>query len=326
MDLLNKQDIKLFVTYRRVEGEGDYVSQMKTMIAESERLNFEGILFFQNNSNDIEPWVLGQEILTSTATQNPIIAVNPAYMHPYTVAQKIVSYTTLYQRKIYLNFIIGTSISDLASIGDHLSHEERYKRLEEYIEIIYALLKNTTPVTYKGTYYETNNLKLSATINPALFPESFIAGSSDDAKRLRAKMELSNLKMGKPVHKCVPTNENTGMYLGIIARETQEEAIAVMKQTFAPEYEEYDELLEMSMMNTDANWKQNLLTEEADAIFKMEPFKHFSADCPYLVGSYEQVEEYLGKYIELGINRFVIDTDLNEMKEIAKVFNLVHAV
>lgn len=323
---MNKQDIKLFVTYRRVEGEADSISQMKTMIQESERLNFEGILFFQSNSNNTEPWVLAQEILTSTDNQKPIIAVNPAYMHPYTVAQKIISYTELYKRKIYLNFIIGTSVSELASIGDHLSHEERYNRLEEYIEIVYALLRNnSTSLTYKGVYYETQNLKLTSTIEAELFPESFIAGSSDDANRLREKMKLSNLKIGKPVTKCSLTTENTGMYLGIIARKTQEEAISVMKALFKPEYEEYGELLELSMLNTDAEWKKKLLEESEDMVFQMDPFKHFRADCPYLVGSHEQVKEYIIKYIKLGINRFVIDTDIQEMQEIANVFNLVHA-
>lgn len=324
--MIQHHNINFFVTHRRVEGEANYISQTRKMIQESERLGFNGILFFQNNSNNLEPWVLGQEILSTTKHQSPIIAINPAYIHPYTAAQKIASFTELYKRKIYVNFIIGTSLSDLESIGDTLSHDERYKRLEEYIEIVFALLKNNKPFTFKGTYYTTHNLQLSTTILPEFFPESFIAGGSQQAKNLRQKMQLINLKMGKAIADFKPEQQKIGMYFGIIARETQEEAIAVMKETFKPAYEEYDELLELSMLNTDAEWKKKLLEAKDDPVFKMEPFKFFSADCPYLVGSYEQVEEYISNYISLGVNTFVIDTSIEEMHEIAKTIKLPQSV
>ncbi|MDC8004723.1 LLM class flavin-dependent oxidoreductase [Aureisphaera galaxeae] len=323
MKSVKNDKVKVFTTIRRVEDDANYASRLQDMINKNEALKFDGILFFQNNSNDIEPWVLGQEIFGQSLSQSPIIAVNPVYIHPYTVAQKIATLSKFYKRKTYLNFITGTSNSDREAIGDQLSHAERYDRLDEYIEIIYKLLSSKSPVNFQGTYYTINNLKLTSVLDESLFPVGYLAGSSPEAQKIRKKRNLANLRMGKPLAKCTQGMfQSTGMYFGIIARETRLEAISVMKNKFQPEYEEYDELLELSMLNTDAVWKKLLKEETEDDVFRMEPFQHFNADCPYLVGSFEDVATYIGQYIDLGVDSFVIDADLEELDRIAAVFRL----
>ena len=73
------------------------------------------------------------------------------------------------------------------------------------------------------------------------------------------------------------------------------------------------------MRNTDSEWKHNLFklssgvgVELNKGGFQLLPFKSFKADCPYLVGSYLQVEEYLNGYISDGISSIIIDTFASE--------------
>ena len=92
--------IKVFTTPRRVEGEVAYSESMFQLMKRNEELGFDGILLFENHSNDLEPWVFAQELFIRTRTQSPFIAVNPAYVHPYTAALKILSLTRLYKRRL----------------------------------------------------------------------------------------------------------------------------------------------------------------------------------------------------------------------------------
>lgn len=319
LEKLNKK-ITFFNTVRRVEGVDSYVDDMLKVMEMNDDFGFSGMLLFQNNSNDLEPWILAQETFSKSNFQTPFVAVNPAYAHPYYIAQKILSFSKLYKRKLYLNFIIGTAISDLESIGDFSSHEERYERLIEYIEIIFGLLRSERPINFEGKYYKINNLKLPSVISEEYFPTCFIAGSSQEAIEARKRTNSLKLQMAKPLSKLANVESKTdGMYMGIIARSTLEEAMEILQNKFKPVYAEYEDILELSMLNTDAIWKKNLLQEEADSVFRLEPFKHFNADCPYLVGSYDEIIDYLQEYIKLGVNTFVIDTDVEELESIAKV-------
>ena len=83
-----------------------------------DRNGFAGILLFAGNDTLVEPWSMAQHILAHTAESSPLIAVNPIYMHPFTVAKIVSSFALLYRRKVYLNMITGTATSDLQGLGE----------------------------------------------------------------------------------------------------------------------------------------------------------------------------------------------------------------
>jgi len=314
--------IKIFTTLRREEGEKTYYEEMKKLIQNGVKYGFEGSLFFQNNSTDIEPWVIAQDICCRFPSQSPFIAVNPIYMHPYTVAQKIQSLANLYKRKLYLNFIAGTSISDMEAINLNLPHEDRYERLIEYIKIIIHLLTDTSPLTFKGKYYITSNLQLTSTLDKSLLPNYFISGSSTGANRSRELTGAAKLEMAKPLTE-MKSKDACTLHFGILARETSEEAQQYLSKKFNARYEETEELLEYAMRNADAIWKKQLKEFREDNVYRLTPFRNFKADCPYLVGSFEQVAAYISNYTSLGANLFVVETTVQELNSLYKVMKLV---
>lgn len=318
--------IYFFNSLRRSENTRSYLKDSLELFKKNNNSVFSGSLLFQNNSNDTEPWIFGQELLSRTNEQQmPFIAVNPIYNHPYYTAKKIVTLTTLYHRKIYINFIIGTVTSDLEAMGDFLAHDERYDRLHEYIVIVQKLISSKSPTSYEGKYYQLDMVKLANTIkDEALLPTFYIAGSSEKAIQIRTATNSLNLTIGKPLEKLVK-DKYDGIYLGILAKATKEEAQQELKERFAPSFSEPELLLEISMQHTDAQWKQNLMIETTDEVFRLEPFKHFNADCPYLVGSYEEVASYINTYIEKGIHTFIIDMDMEDFEEVTKVIELTTA-
>lgn len=311
--------IEVFTTVRRIEGVTTYYESLQTLMKMNENFDFDGILFFENHSNNIDPWVFSQDLLVKSNKQTPFIAVNPVYQHPYSVALKIASFSSMFQRKIYINFIAGTSVSDLNSLGDYLSHSKRYERLSEYIHIIKNLLTSKRPFSFQGEYYQISNLRLPEALPQEYYPGFFISGSSANAA-VTMHTECKKISMAKPLEK-IKNMAVGGLCFGIVARETTEEAENAFVSHYKPAFSEYEYVLEYSMKNTDAKWKNELLHETNSGVLKMNAFKNFVSDSPYLVGSYDEVREYISHCIHQGITTFIVECDEREVGFIDQVFN-----
>ncbi len=118
-------------------------------------------------------------ILQNTSRLCPLVAVQPIYMHPYTVAKMVSSLAFLYGRRIYLNMVAGGFKNDLNALNDPTPHDRRYDRLVEYTTVIKLLLGTEGPVTFSGEFYQINQLKLAPPLPKELFPGILISGSSD---------------------------------------------------------------------------------------------------------------------------------------------------
>lgn len=312
--------MKLFSVLRREEGQSNLSDSLCKFIADSDKAGLDGILMFQNQSNELEPWVFGQTLCEHSGRLSPLIAVNPVYFHPYMVAQKVLSLSLLYQRKLNLNFITGTSKQDLESLGLQLTHDERYDRLGEFIHIFSQLLTSRQPISFEGTYYRIKNLRLASLPDPALLPDMYIAGQSAAAIGLCKRFGLTNLSMASPLsslEELAPNGFARGIHFGVISAPTRTEAEARLAEKFQAD-EFGKDMLELSMTNTDSVWKKKLYEAqpvEGDKVYSLVPFKHFKSDCPYLVGSHEEVATYLHKYSKQGISSFVMELDENELSQ-----------
>src|SRR5450631_3656625 len=142
---MTKARLRIFPAISRNRDPSKYVDELMRIAHFSDRNGFEGILLFSGNDVFVEPWVMAQHILAQTERSSPLIAVNPIYMHPFTVAKFVSSFALLYRRKVYLNMITGTATSDLAGLGERRTHDERYSRLGEFILIVRQLLASPRP-------------------------------------------------------------------------------------------------------------------------------------------------------------------------------------
>jgi alkanesulfonate monooxygenase len=316
--------IQFFSTVRRIEGQPLYSNLMRDYFQDSEKSGFRGSLIFQNGTNDVEPWVLAQDLLMNTLNFSPFIAVNPIYMHPYLAAHKVGSLANLYQRKIYLNFIAGTSLSEMDALNANLTHEMRYKRLEEYIKIIQILLNSTVPISIKSDFYTLKNAKLPYTVDKKYMPDYFIAGSSINAENARENTGCDKLEMARPINTISFSEKNSAIHFGIIAGWDKKDAIDKFNKRFVSNIPEVNQMLELTMHNTDAIWKKQLMSESDDKVFTTLPFKNLTSDCAYLVGSYDEVLSYVKGYIGLGYKSFVIETDHEDTAMASEIINMLN--
>src|SRR5712675_37002 len=145
------------------------IRELQEFARASEDAGHEGALVFTDNSQ-LDPWLVSQIIIESTDRLCPLVAIQPAYMHPYSVAKMITSLAFLHGRRVYLNMVAGGFKNDLEALDDRTPHDERYDRLVEYTTIIRELLQSADPVTFEGRYYRVYNLKLTPPLPRHLMP------------------------------------------------------------------------------------------------------------------------------------------------------------
>ena len=310
------KEVRSFTISPRTLDVSEYWGNIQRVVQWSEIYGHTGVLLFEGNDTLISPWIAAHASVMSTKRICPLVAVNPLYMHPFSVAKMVSSIALLHGRKVFLNMITGTALNYLEALSDKKGHDDRYERLREYTIIIRRLLESTRPVTFHGQYYQVENLVLPPGISKSLFPEFLVSGQSAAARRVCRDLEGIGLQMLQPTFAAGLEEEARAIHFGIVARETDSEAWDAAYTLF-PEDEEGQAILDYSMQNTDSTWKRRmkLATEEpdrSDSGYWLAPFRNFKADCPYIVGGYDRVGKILASLISGGIEMFVLDISVDE--------------
>src|SRR5438445_13685932 len=151
LDGLTDVSLEVFSTCAQSsDGDRDTYAQRVADVARwSERAGCKGILVYSDNRL-VDPWLVSHIIIQNTTRLCPLVAVQPAYMHPYAVAKLVASFGHLYGRRIYLNMVAGGFKNDLVALNDTTPHDKRYDRLIEYTLIIRELLAGPAAGCWQG--------------------------------------------------------------------------------------------------------------------------------------------------------------------------------
>lgn len=305
-----------------------YVSRVVDVARWSERSGCSGILVYTDNSL-VDPWIIAQEIIKNTESLSPLVAVQPAYMHPYAVAKIISTFGFLYQRRIYLNMVAGGFKNDLNALNDATPHDRRYDRLVEYTNVIKRLLSSEHAVTYTGKFYQIKQLKMVPALSPHLLPEILVSGSSEAG--VAAARAIGAICVEYPLPSVVynqlikEDGTGKGIRVGIIARPKADDAWHLARARF-PIDRKGQLTHQLAMKTSDSKWHQllsdaSLSNAEQDNPYWLEPFQNYESFCPYLVGSYEVVAQEIAHYMRAGYRMIILDipTDEEELDHIGTV-------
>jgi alkanesulfonate monooxygenase len=296
----------------------------------SEAAGCAGMLVYTDNGL-VDPWLVSQVILQSTERLAPLVAVQAAYMHPYSVAKMVATLGYLHGRRLYLNMVAGGFRNDLAALDDTTPHDERYERTVEYTQIVSRLLAGET-VTFKGKYYSVSKLRLAPALPETLLPGIFISGSSpaglDAARRIGAVAVKYPKRAGEEVSQ---DGDGSGVRVGIVTRPSADEAWLVARERF-PEDRKGQIAHKLAMKVSDSHWHRQLSdlgnsAPDGEDPYWLWPFENYATFCPYLVGSYDRVVAELRRYIDLNFRSFILDIPASEeeLHHIGVVFDRARA-
>jgi alkanesulfonate monooxygenase len=325
--MISDEQIGVFATCPQSrEGLGaGYVRRVVDVARWSEEAGCKGILIYTDNGI-VDPWLVAQLVVQNTERLSPLVALQAAYMHPFTAANMVATLGQLYGRRLYLNLVAGGFRNDLLALNDPTPHDQRYERTCEYAEVMKRLLRGET-VTFTGRYYSVTNLRLATALPEELQPGLMMSGSSPAGLAAASAIGAVAIKYPQRSTDESPQEaDGSGVRVGIIARPQTDEAWRVAHERF-PEDRKGQLTQKLAMKVSDSHWHRQLAEMSAEKTgeedpYWLWPFENYATFCPYLVGSYDRVADELQRYMSLGFTAFVLDIPASEdeLRHIGVVF------
>lgn len=291
---------------------GSWLERLREFARLSEEAGCTGALVVTDNAQ-LDPWLVAQLLVESTTRLAPLVAVQPAYLHPYSAAKMVASLALLHGRRLHLNLVAGGFKNDLAALGDATPHDERYARLLEYATVVQRLLASPQAVSFEGRYYKVANLKLTPALPVALQPALLMSGSSTAGAQTARALGATAIEYPKPPAECAAGEPAArGIRIGIIARSGEDEAWAAARARY-PEDRKGQLAHQLAAKVSDSVWHRQLSERAARGAprerdtYWLGPFENYQAVCPFLVGSHAQVAGEIARYLDAGYRSFILD-------------------
>jgi FMNH2-dependent dimethyl sulfone monooxygenase len=181
-------------------------------------------------------------LLAATSKLKVIAAILPGPWNPTLAAKQIATISQLSGGRIAVNIVSGWFSGEFRAIGEPwLDHDERYRRSEEFIRSLRGIWTQDS-FTFRGDFYRYSDYTLKPKpVEP--LPEIFQGGSSRAARDMAARVsdwyftngntpENIRVQVDDIRAKAAETGNHPriGVNAFVIARETEEEARAVLQE------------------------------------------------------------------------------------------------
>ncbi|MGE7781018.1 dimethylsulfone monooxygenase SfnG [Peribacillus sp. NPDC097264] len=191
--------------------------------------------------NQLEAATLASALAAVTNKLNIITAVLPGLWHPGVMAKIISTIDHISNGRASVNIVSGWFKGEFHGYGEPwLDHDERYRRSEEFIEVLKEMWTQEKS-NYRGDFYRLNDTPLKPKpINP---PKIFQGGNSRAAKEMAGRVSDVYFMNGGTLEKIKEQIEEVkalrkangegdiqfGVNGFVIVRDTEEEAKQVLR-------------------------------------------------------------------------------------------------
>ena len=276
-----------------------------------------------------EPWAISSILARETKTFRFMIAFQPGFLNPVTAARMTASLQRATGGRALFNIITGGGGPSQLWWGDVASHDDRYTRTTEFLDILRGVWRGEN-FSYNGKVYQVENASLPYPLTKEEFPEIYFSGSSDAAlvsaskhadyyltwlepfAQLRDKFDRVKQKtdaLGRKI-KCA-------VRVDIVARPTEEEAWREVRRGFEnlpPEviqrFNSRTNTGDSVGANRQGGFRPSSINSYQDLIVEPNIWAGFNllrgGQGNGIVGSYEQVAERLDDLVKLGADAFIL--------------------
>ena len=104
-------------------------------------------------SNAPDGFMVGAHAAAVTERLGFLLAHRPGFVSPTLAARKLATLDQLCNGRLAVHLISGGNDADQAKDGDHVDHAGRYRRTEEYAQILHKTWTEPKPFDYEGEFY-----------------------------------------------------------------------------------------------------------------------------------------------------------------------------
>ena len=268
------------------------------------------------NRYEPDPLIISCALGRATTSLKFIAAYRSGLMQPPTFVQQVNTLSALIGGRIDLNIVAGSSTSEQHGYGDFLTHDERYARAEEFLEVCNGFWRAEGEVNFHGKYYriECGKLNTPFVAPDRKAPEIYVSGHSEGSERLALAQGTCLLRVADTPEQLQPViaRARAGglrvcLRMGLICKATRAEAIAAA-EALLPESGDED----TTRLKDDSQMYREGAALEGTAHHWLGPclwtglVPHHGPVWTTLLGSADEVAGAFLAYKKAGVSEFII--------------------
>ncbi|MCX4778553.1 LLM class flavin-dependent oxidoreductase [Streptomyces sp. NBC_01264] len=294
------------------------MGEITDFVKEAEELGVDSLLFGIGHYLP-DPVPIIAALTQQTERVKFMLAYRPGLLSPTLFTQIVNTLSWMSDDRLSLNVVAGISVAEQAGYGDFLDHDQRYARSGEFLHILREFWEGEVPQTFDGQHYTIKDAELHLGYKGGKRPEIYISGASEVAQQTALTYGDCWMRYGDTPEgmrqASLPLIEGgcrVGTRMHVLARETREEALAELAELMGDPDVEHEAWIREFVKNVDSEAVKSSFRLADQASEKwLSPYIYTGA-VPYrggpalcLVGSYQEVADYLFEYKQAGISEFI---------------------
>lgn len=289
----------------------------------ADRLGYQGVLTPTGTWCE-DAWLTASALLAETERLKFLVAFRPGLVPPTLAAQQTATLQRFSEGRVLLNIVSGGDDKEQRRFGDWLSHDERYARTGEFLEIVRSVWARES-VDYAGKYYTVEDARVSAPPDP--LPQIYFGGSSAPALPIAAAHADVYLTWGEPPQAAAAKIDQVralarergrdprfGIRLHTISRDTSAAAWAVAADLLAELSPEQIARATDLHRHSESEGQRRMTALHGGRIDRLEIYPNLWAGVGLvrggagtaLVGSHEEVAGLIDEYHSVGFDEFIL--------------------
>ena len=156
-------------------------------------------------SNGADGFIVAQYAAFVTEKLGLMLAHRPGFVAPTVAARKLATLDHFSGGRLAVHIISGGDDGEQRKDGDFITHDERYERTDEYVEILRRIWTADKPIDHEGEYYKFT--RSFSDVKPLQKPHIpiYFGGSSDAAIAIAGKHADVYALWGEPLAEAAKT-------------------------------------------------------------------------------------------------------------------------
>ncbi|OAI40795.1 alkanesulfonate monooxygenase [bacterium SCGC AG-212-C10] len=151
------------------------------------------------SSSSAEGFTVAGYAASQTERIGFLVAHRPGFLAPTLAARKAATFDNFYDGRLALHIITGGSDDEQRRDGDFLTHDERYRRTGEYLDVMRRVWTEPKPFDFAGEFYQFT--RAYSDVKPLQQPHVplYFGGQSDAAVPVAAQYADCFALWGEPL-------------------------------------------------------------------------------------------------------------------------------
>ena len=297
----------------------DYLAQIAQA---ADRLGYTGVLTPTGTWCE-DSWIVTAALLRETERLKFLVAFRPGAITPTLAAQQAAAFQRISGGRLLLNIVTGGDTREQRRFGDHLDHDERYDRTDEFLTVLRGAWSKE-PFDHRGRYYHVEGATVAGRFER---PELYFGGASPAAELVAARHVDVYLTWGEPpsmvaerIHRLRELAAEQGrtlrfgIRLHVITRDRAADAWAETERFLDALDPETVATAQAAMRASQSVGQQRMVSLHQGSRESLVVSPNLWAGIGLvrggagtaLVGSHEEVADRIEEYHELGFDEFVL--------------------